>query len=130
MNVLAANRPSPTCQPPDEQMFNVARPQPESQPRQLTPLTDTVPDRCQPAAASLSPSTSSPPPIPHDGVPGSGDSPATAADDPATWSTAGAVPPAAHRRRAVDASDLRQCALVQTRLKAWKSGYVLFSLVK
>lgn len=26
------------------------------------------------------------------------------------------------RRRAVDASDLRQCALVQTKMKAWKSG--------
>jgi hypothetical protein len=34
-----------------------------------------------------------------------------------------AVAPVA-RRRAVDASDLRQCALVQTKMKAWKSGLV------
>lgn len=29
------------------------------------------------------------------------------------------VPP---RRRAVDASDLRQCALVQTKMKTWKTA--------
>jgi len=34
---------------------------------------------------------------------------------------------AVSRRRAVDASDLRQCALVQTKMKSWKTpppGYV------
>lgn len=29
------------------------------------------------------------------------------------------------RRRAVDASDLRQCALVQTKMKTWKAGLVV-----
>jgi len=116
----AANRPSPTCPPPGEQMFNAAHHQFQShQLRQMTPPTDTATDKCS-GPASLSPSISSPPPLPHDGAVRSGDSPPTAP-------VSGAGPLAAPRRRAVDASDLRQCALVQTRLKAWKSGYVFIS---
>jgi len=48
-------------------------------------------------------------------------------DDDASLSVA-----MSHRRRAVDASDLRQCALVQTKMKSWKvpTGYVYSRLVK
>jgi len=123
----AANRPSPTCDRPDEQMFHVAssrhqfHSQQQQQQQLLAPLTDapaSVDSRCPSAAASPSPSTpsppgDSPPPPPVEDVP-----PASGSAQPA------AVAAVAPRRRAVDASDLRQCALVQTRLKAWKSGYV------
>ena len=121
----AANRSSPTCVPPDEQMFNVARHQFHSHQQQqqqlLAPLTGAVDDR---SSAPASPCPSSPSP-PHAGASRAGDSPTTAAaaaDDAGSWPVS--AQPAAPRRRAVDASDLRQCALVQTRLKAWKSGYV------
>ena len=105
----------------DEQMFSA----------QMTPVADqaaaatgAVPDRCdQPESLSMS----SPP---HDGLlpRSAAGSPAQTAgaplvDGPGSWPSS--VPPAAPRRRAVDASDLRQCALVQTRMKAWKTGYVI-----
>lgn len=110
-------------------MFNVvghqSQPLQQQQQQHLTPLNDVTTDRC-PAPVSPSTSVSSPLPLLNDGAPRSGDSPsAAAAAAPADGPVSGAVPPAAHRRRAVDASDLRQCALVQTRMKAWKSGYVL-----
>ena len=118
-------------------MFSAApsRHQFHSQHQQLlAPLTDSAAtaaaaaDERYPAGAPVSPSLSSPS-SPHDGAPGpAGDSPSAAgvatADD--GLGSCPAQPAAAPRRRAVDASDLRQCALVQTRLKAWKSGYVSF----
>jgi len=110
-------------------MLNFGRPQFQAlqqappPPQLLTPLTDAATDRC---SALVSPSTtiSSPPALPHDeGPPRSADSPPPTAAVPSAPD--GHAPLAAPRRRAVDASDLRQCALVQTRLKAFKSGYVL-----
>ena len=135
-----ANRPSPA----DAQMLNVARHQFQSRHQhhqhQLDAIEATrVDDVSLPASPSAS--TSTPPHSlpPLDGVSRSTDSPppptaapavAAEADDRCPWpavSAAAAVPLMAHRRRAVDASDLRQCALVQTRMKAWKSaGYVPF----